>query len=224
MKNIAFCPIDLPFIDIDEDLLSNLIKIHNIGHHDKLWNTLPLLGRVKKQEDFLDATLFEKAWEQRYNKVGTVLYNQNVYDQLKSLFDHIEKLPLIATHAQILSQIADVGKHYDLKNDNGKPGTYIDDHPGLYDNYEPCSYKIILNCFDEPSFYVAEGFGKPNIFVKYPPDTNTFVINEKTYPHGAKKPSKTKFIVSIFGLLDTKHHNNLLQRSTKKYSSYMIKF
>jgi hypothetical protein len=224
MKNIAYCPIDLPLVSIDENLLNCLVTAYNTDHHDNLWKALPLMGRVNNQEDFFDAVKFEEAWERRYEPNGTVLINKTVFKPLKKIFDHIETLPLIATHCQILSQISDVGKHFDLKNQNGKLGTYIDDYPGLNDNNEPCSYKIMLNCLNENSFYVAKDFGCPNIFIKYPPDTNTFVINEKKYPHGAIKPSKSKFIVSIFGLIKSKDHRELVNKSINKYQDYVISF
>lgn len=224
MNNVAFCPIDLPFVSVDESVVSDLIDAHNTGHHDGLWKALPLLGRVRSQAEFSNAAAFEMAWERRYDLDGEVLFNQEILVPLKPILDQIARLPMIATHAQILSQISDVGKHFDLKNDQGRPGTYVDDHPGLNDDNEPGSYKIMLNCLDEKSFYVSCGFGQPNVYVSYPPESNTFVINEKQFPHGATMPSKPKFIVSIFGLIDTAQHKHLLTQSIAKWSNHVIQF
>lgn len=184
---------------------------------------MPLIGRVLGQSDFLNSNQFEKAWEKRYSTTGKVLYNKLVYNELKLLYDHIAQLPLEVTHAQILSQTTDVGKHYDLKhNDDGT--TYIDDYPNINDQLEPAGYKILLNNFDKESFYVAEGFGKKNNYIKLPKDTNTFVINEKTYPHGATMLDTPKYVVSIFGLINKEKHTKLIDTSLLKYPEYSIIF
>jgi len=221
LSNIAYCPLDIPKINIDEKLLTLLVDKHNTGHHDNLWKCLPLMGRVNSQSDFQNSQAFEKAWEIRYDEQGVVLNNELVYDQLKSLFDHISSLPLIVTHAQILSQIADVGKHYDMKHE---AKVFKDDYPEVNKFHEPAGYKILLNNFNVDSFYVAEKFGAKEMYIKLPEDTNTFVINEKTYPHGATKPPTPKFVVSIFGLIKTIEHKELVKQSYKKYSNFAITF
>lgn len=223
MKHVAYCPIDLSPIHIDELLLADLVNKHDTGHHDGLWKCLPLIGRVDSQSDFKSARMFELAWEKRYNAYGLISYNQAVYSDLKPLYDHLEQLPLTITHAQILNQIANVGKHYDLKHDiSGK--VYYQDYPGVNEDLEPAGYKVLLNNFDTDSFYIAEGFGKPNHYIKLPKDTNTFVINENTYPHGATLTKTPKYIVSIFGLINKEKHHQLVQDSLQKYSNYSITF
>lgn len=222
-KKIAYLPIDLPKLIVQEDVILNLLDRYDTGHHDGLWKCLPLIGRVVSQENFLNAREFEKAWERRYLPSGEILYNYYVYKELKSLFDHLKLLPLTITHAQILNQTADVGKHYDLKHDEtGKK--YFDDYPGINDGLEPAGYKVLLNNFDKKSFYVSEAFGKPNHYIQLPEDTNTFVINEKTYPHGATMTITPKYIVSIFGLIDKEKHFHLINKSIVKYSHYAITF
>lgn len=222
-SKLAYCPIDLPLIDIDEVLIRHLVEYYDTGHHDGLWKCLPLIGRVNTQREFEDASAFERAWELRYQQHGVVQYNMNVYSKLKPLFDHLEKLPLKITHAQILNQTADVGKHYDMKHDEtGK--LYYDDYPDANVGMEPAGYKVLLNNFKSDSFYVSEGFGRANHYIRMPDDTNTFVINEKRFPHGATKPDKPKYIVSIFGLIDAAQHFKLIQDSIVKYQDYAITF
>lgn len=221
MKFIAYCPVDVEKIIVDIGIIEQFITKYDTGHHDGLWRCLPLLGRVNSQNDFRNAVAFEHAWEKRYNSNGIVFINELVLPHLQPLIDAIYNLPITPTHAQILNQTADVGKHYDLKHTGN---TYYDDYPGINDDLEPASYKIMLNTWDEQSFYVAKGFGLPNHYIKLPNDTNTFVINEKTYPHGSTKPSTSKYIVSIFGLIDKQRHVELLERSRLKYSKFIISF
>lgn len=219
--NIAYCPLDLPKILIDEQLIHDLVNEYDTGHHDGLWKCLPLLGRVEKQNDFSSASAFEKAWERRYSDSGIVYENISIKSKLLPLFQHIYSLPMTPTHCQILSQIKDVGKHYDMKHE-GK--VFKDDYPEVNKFLQPSSYKILLNNFDVNSFYVAENFKEKNIYIKLPADTNTFVIDEKTYPHGATNTPTLKFIVSIFGLIKPNEHKELVERSYNKYSKFAITF
>lgn len=224
MNRIAYVPIDIPKLLIDPAIIGTLVDRHNVGHHDGLWKALPILGRVDSQIDFTSASKFESAWEKRYNEHGEVLINDLIKHNLADLIDHIYKLPMTPTHAQILSQITDVGKHYDLKNQNGKVGTYYDDTGGINSKNEPAGYKILLNHYNIKSFYVSKNFGESNYYISLPPDTNTFAINECDYPHGATMPDSPKFIVSIFGLINTQQHLKLINQSLVKYHDYAIIF
>lgn len=215
---LAFCPLDLPKVIVDEDLVNHLIDYYNPGHHDGIWETLPLLGRVSSQEDFSNAPEFEKAWEKRYDNAGNILININVYEKLKPIFDQFERLPLTVTHAQILRATKDIPKHHDMKHKNGE---FIDDRPDI--TYEPNGFKIILNHLTEKSFFISNTFDSEKIYFNYPADTNTFVINEKSFPHGSTY-IKNKCIVSIFGLVDKNHMDYLIAKSAEKYKKYVIEF
>lgn len=213
---LAYCPLDLPKFVIDEDLINILIDHYNPGHHDNLWETLPLLGRVNKQEDFLDAAKFEEAWEKRYDAAGDIKRNSLLVDVLKPLYDQFELLPLTVTHAQILRATKDVPKHHDMKHNKGE---FINDLSK--DMYEPNGWKILLNKFDEKSFYVNKNWNSDPDYIRLPQDTNTFVISEQTYPHGSIFV-KDKCVVSIFGLVDKDKADKLIEKSKKKYSEYLI--
>lgn len=219
-SKIAFSPLNIPKIIINEEVLNFLVDKFNTGHHDKIWKAVPLCGRVEKQSDFLIAEKIEEAWEKRYQSEGTVCINEEIYDYITPLYEHLKKLPLTITHAQILNQYRDVPRHYDMKHKNKN---FIDDYPNV--KKEPNGFKILLNCFDIKSFYVCETFKSDPIFIKLPEDSNTFVINEKTFPHGAIKPfQRSKYVVSIFGLVHDNVYTNLLNESIKKYKDYVISF
>lgn len=215
---------DVPRVYVPNTLLDDLFAKHTVGHHSDLWDTLPLLARVKNTMEFRDHEAVERAWEVRYESDGLpVLVNSTVYYPLRNLINHLQNaLPIIPTHAQILRQKRTIGKHYDMKNEDGK--VYHDDYPGVNDDNEPAGYKVQLTNFVEPSFFVAEAFGEPHHHIRIPPDTNTFVINEKTFPHGADMTKAGKYIVSIFGLIDTERHHELIDRSLEKYPDYAITF
>ena len=220
-KNLAYTPIDLPNLLLDEKLLIDIVNLDYTGANGGLWLWLPLIGRVESQECFQNPALFEKSYGLRYRETGEVIINEYAYTKLKPLYDHMQLLPLEITHAQIVSQTADTGQHFDLKKINNE---FFDDYPGVNDCNEPASYRILLNQFDKESFYVAENFGQSNHYIHLPADTNTFAFNEKTYLHGADKLENPKFIVVIFGLIDTVKHLELVKRSKEKYKKYTIEF
>lgn len=221
LKTLAFCPIDLPKLEIDCSLVESLISKFGTDHHEGLWRCLPLMGIVDSQNDFLSALKFEQAWDRRYNSHGKVEINSKLKNPLKSLYQQLSLLPMRPTHCQILNQVKEVGKHFDLKHVENK---FIDDCPGLNDELEPANYKILLNQTNKESFFVSRKFGDKNQFVRLPDSTNTFVVNEKRYPHGAKLLHEPKYIVSIFGILDPKRHLNLVNHSLQKFNNFAISF
>lgn len=213
---IAYCPLNLPKVVVNEDLVNLLVDNYNPGHHDGIWDTLPLLGRVDNQDDFSNAEKFEKAWEKRYDSQGQISTNDLVYDQLKPIFDQFERLPMKVTHAQILRANKDVPKHYDMKHKDGKfiiKGT----------DYEPNGWKILLNKFHDRSFFVCKTLKSDPVYIDVPDSTNTFVINEKDYPHGSKFIAD-KCMVSIFGIVDKVEADNLIIDSSVRYGEYAISF
>jgi len=217
-NRIAYVPIDLPFVKVDLDLVNLVIDNLSPGHHDGIWDTLPLLGRVPNQRAFKDSAEFEVAWEKRYDKDGEVLLNESVYDILKPIFDQFEKLPLYVTHAQILRATRDVPKHHDMKHVKGK---FINDRPDI--TYDPNGFKIMLSHVDTESFFVSETFDSDKVYIKLPSSTNTFAINEKIFPHGSDY-IKDKCVVSIFGLVKENEMDSLLERSENKFKEYVIRF
>lgn len=217
-RNLAYCPLDLPLVEVDYDVLNVLIDNYNTGHHDGIWDALPLAGRVSNQESFKSAEEFELAWERRYDATGKVLFNTSVYEILKPIFDQFERIPVNVTHAQILRANKSVPKHHDMKH---KGGMFIDDRPDI--TYEPNGFKIMLSHINEKSFYVSETFDSKEKYITFPENTNTFVINEKTYPHGSDY-IEDKCIVSIFGKVDKVKMNELIESSITKFKGHIIEF
>lgn len=215
---LAFCPLDLPIVDIDEDLINLLIDHYNPGHHDGIWESLPLLGRVDSQDDFKDSAKFELAWEKRYDTKGIIIKNKEVELLLKNIFDQFEKLPIKVTHAQILRATKDIPKHFDMKHEKG---AFINDLSE--DSFEPNGWKILLNKTNEKSFYVCEFLDSNPTYIRLPSNTNTFVINEKSYSHGSLFIAD-KCVVSVFGLVHKDKANDLIKRSSEKYKDYIINF
>ena len=82
---------------------------------------------------------------------------------------------------------------------------------------------MILNKENTKSFFVKKEWESEPFYISMPEDTNTFVINEQTYPHGSTFVTD-KCVVSIFGLVDEKKANKLIEKSMEKYSTNSIIF
>lgn len=220
-KKIAYLPVDIPRLIVDEAKIKELMESNNTYHRTGWWKSLPLIAKVQDQDDFFNQTKIDQAWHHRYNSIGTILYNKRIFNDLKPLFDHLLKLPLIITHSQILNQIYEVDKHFDMRH-NKK--FFWDDFPGVNDELEPATYKVLLNNFNAKSFYVSKGFYESNNYIVLPEDTSTFLINEKRFPHGATLTENSKYIVTMFGLINKDDHLKLIDQSIKKYKEYVISF
>lgn len=201
-KSIAFLPLDIPKIDFDIDLIeSHYFEKHTLW--PDTWNCLPILGKTKH----FDQKSFHEAWVNR-KEPGDVHVNPAVDKQLAhDILNLLFQMPFECTSAQILNQQEYVIPHKDAIDYSGPMPKQI----------EPQGFKILLNPTLERSFFVAKEEDSRREFVRMPPTTNCFVINENDFYHGAKVPKKQKYLVSCFGDIDPIRHEELITRSLEKY-------
>lgn len=223
--NLAFCPVDLgiPRMDLDFKGITSFFEKYSHLHKNKIWQCLPLLGRVASSDEFLRHEDFEKAWGERYAPKGMVRKNPLLPTAYNDLFHLMSLLPFkLLTHAQILKQVKPVPAHLDFKYEDG---SFIDDTMGFHREMEPCLYKILLNDKLEPrTFFVAPEAQGPKHYVNLPDETNVFCISESTFWHGSDVPSAPKYIVSVFGLIDRSEHAQVLERSLKRFGNEGVFF
>ena len=192
---IAFLPLDIPKFN-----LINIVKKYEFHPHNKwpqAWNCLPVCGKTDKW----DADSFYDAYVNRYEP-GEVKWN---VPELKEI---LEYYPGEVTHAQVLNQKSVIVAHKDT--------------PIVEKQVEPNGFKILMNDKLEKSFFVK--IKAKRHFIDLPETTNCFTINEHEILHGAMMPKSDKYIVSCFGIIDEKRHQELIDRSLEKYGKYGICF
>ena len=192
---IAFLPLDIPKFN-----LINIVKKYEFHPHNKwpqAWNCLPVCGKTDKW----DADSFYDAYVNRYEP-GEVKWNVS---ELKEI---LEYYPGEVTHAQVLNQKSVIVAHKDT--------------PIVKKQVEPNGFKILMNDKLEKSFFVK--IKAKRHFIDLPETTNCFTINEHEILHGAMMPKSDKYIVSCFGNIDEKRHQELIDRSLEKYGKYGICF
>ena len=188
-KRIAYLPLDIPKEDLFFVVQNYKSHPHNIW--PDLWDCLPVCGKT----DYWDADSFYDAYIHRYDSDKPVNWN---VPELKNIIGYF---PGKITHAQILNQKQIVPAHKDV--------------PILKKQVEPAGFKIVLNNHLERSFFVKIN-GKKH-FIKLPETTNCFAINESEVTHGSMMPTTAKYVVSCFGEIDEKLHEDLISRSLAKY-------
>lgn len=226
-ENLAYVPLDIPSIDFSTSTFDNLFAKHGLSHHPypHIWDAFCVCGRVNDWDDPIDT---DRAWNERYVLEGDVPFNPHLPDNLRSdLKFLLDSLPYKKyTFAQILSQKITVAPHQDgLYNPTEKVKDAVYKGPGGFNNEpEPAGLKVMLTHRDSRCFYLSQKAGSPRSFIKLPPSTNCFAINERTFFHGAKYLGEPKYILSTFGIIDVDKHREMISRSLEKYDEYAIRF
>lgn len=224
-SNLSYVPLDIPRIDFDFNELNSLVQTYGKTHqpYPELWHAFAVCGRMTNFDDPWDC---DNCWNNRYDRDPNVRFNPHIPQHMVTLFKKIlDALPYEQyTFAQILSQKKNIPPHQDGLYDVTKPvrdavyGGAVD----FNGEPEPAGLKVMLSHRNAKSFYVMKTPGSPRQFIELPDDTNSFAINERKFWHGARYLGEPKYILSTFGIIDRKKHEDLVNRSLEKYSDYAI--
>jgi len=227
---LAFVPLDLPYFDIDIATIKDIYNRSGFDHYPyhNLWKAVTVYADT---DDFTDPQKSNYCWENRYDKTAVPTFNNNLTkDEInffKNIIDHLpfEKCVI----SQILNQVKSIPLHqdglYDGRSDDLK-GELQKGATGFNDEIEPAGLKVLLSysAQSHKNFYLSETLTSKKRFINLPTNVNAFAINERTFFHGAKYIKSDKFILSSFGVIDKKRHEDLILRSYKKYKDYAIEF
>ena len=224
--NLAYLPLDLPKIKMSYSDLVKLFKEQSQPHYpySNLWSSVTVTGDIK---NFQDPEECYAAWSNRYSMTKksikiNPLISANI---LQLLLKKTEALPYkVCVFSQILSQQADIPPHRDglYKNINSLKKALKENPSDFKKQPEPAGLKIMLSHTSVKSLYVCKTVKSHRQFVKLPQTTMSFALNERTFFHGAKAPKKQKFILSTFGIIDKNKHQNLIERSFRRYNENAI--
>ena len=227
---LAFVPLDLPYFDIEISTIQDIFRRSGFDHYPyhNLWRAVTVYADT---DDFIDPHKSNYCWENRYDKTATPVFNNYLKtDEINFFKNIIEQLPFEkCVISQILNQVKSIPSHQDGSYDgtaDDLKGELQKGAVGFNDEIEPAGLKVLLSYSDQSNknFYLSETLTSKKRFVHLPSNVNTFAINERTFFHGAKYIRSDKFILSSFGTIDKKRHEELILRSYKKYKDYVIEF
>lgn len=226
--NLAYLPLDLPKIKVPYLDLVKLFNDQGQPHYPypSLWHSVTVTGNIK---NFQDPVQCDTAWNNRYSRTKkSIKINPFISSTiLQLLLKQIEALPYeVCVFSQILSQQADIPPHKDgpYKNKNCLKMALKENPLDFSKQPEPAGLKVMLSHTSVKSLYVCETVKSRRQFVKLPQTTTSFALNERTFFHGAKAPKKQKFILSTFGIIDKNKHQNLIEKSLRRYREKAIRF
>ncbi len=212
--NIAYVPLDLPKVEFPYLELNHFFQHHKLDSYPVIgvWDTFCVKGNV---EDWYSPESTGRAFERKYEPVDTP-YHPALPDWLRGMFNEaLNSLPYkYCSFAQLLSNKMYVTPHRD--ND--------DNVYGYGTEPEPSGMKVFCSHTDKRTLFMMKDEESRRDFVRLPSDTNTGAINDKKYLHGARYLGEPKFILSVFGTIDTDKHKQLIDRSILKYKDYIIEY
>lgn len=205
IKDLIYLPLDIPKLNLDRDKVLKYFDERKTIHQN-IWKWVVIKS-------------FNGEIDKNFTELFLFLEN---YLRMLPFVDFKNKL-----HIDIREQIVTVKPHHDPVTK-----TYSDD------TYGPAAYKnmIIRDCLE--TFYVLPSSTNPDVvhydhrpkeklnpvFPKLPDDTDWFAVNNYGGCHGSFLAPKhlRKIIMFFSGPIDYKKHMELLEKSTKKYSEYLI--
>jgi len=228
--SIAFLPLDTGRFLIDKKYYTDMLKYDTLGQNTNeryIWkrNDVVLYGFGTDERYFFDVEYTRENFKNRYNYknkndyIINPVFDTKLHEQVNKLLKWIDNnVPIIPTHVTLVNSLSSVPPHRDAPLKQTE--VY---NKGL----EPSNVKILLNVEDyDDSLYFTDD--NKTIFLKstnIPNDTNCFGWSENFYKHGAIKNVNTnRFLINIFGILNSNEYQKLLHRSIVKYKDKMIKW
>jgi len=131
-------------------------------------------------------------------------------------FEWLQHLPVKEwVYASVQYQLKAIGPHIDMR----MPNDNLDFYRNVHRN-EPCGYRIVLNGSHNDVMYLVDDYGNKT-YTKLPEDTNTYVINYTQGIHGTEF-DEGRCVLLPACLVDDEKHKQIIERSVKKYSEYII--
>lgn len=206
---IAYVPLDLPKVNITQEEIKSL-PFADYHPWNDMWSQFVVKGRVDKWDNIES---HQEGFSNRFND-GDATFNPYLGDLREKFELALSYLPYKeCTYAQILSQKKSIVPHWDHYGEETIPN-----------EPEPAGLKIMLTHQDARSFFVMKDANSKRDFIKIPPDTNSFAINERSVLHGARYIGKPKYVISTFGIIDKNKHAELIERSREKYKDWIIEY
>lgn len=208
-KDIVYTPIDMPYLDINLDLINSFWKdpAFHKANQDVTYGCKFGAGLV----------LFLVK-----NKFTQPEANSPWFDWVEKEIPHvkefIEQLPFKSIRqCSFVQPPKATVPHYD------EPINML---PYLQAG-APSQYRIRWSNVTTPEdevFFLTKDSSATKVYPMLPPETNTFVYDGSVWEHGADQGFKNtdRMQIIISGVVDNEKHHALLDKSIEKYNDYVI--
>lgn len=202
MNKLLYTPIIISTPDINSNLINEEFNKKCSLHYTNLWNFWTIRHKPYKS--------YTERWENRYVEDSLKpIWDEDFKNKFPECIDFLKKLPFEElTHINLLKQVKDIPLHIDFhKNENITKNEFC--------------YKWLIVPGNKNSFFIES---KQNIytFINPPENYKCFCIQESYIKHGAIKRDDEKIIMSIFGKLNIKEHDNIIKLSMEKFHDTCI--
>lgn len=209
---VIYTPIDIEFEIPDEQEIISWFHDHKItdqnyweyaeGRHE--WCYVALREEPKSWRTY-DAWLSWSKERQPIKNAG-LFFHPGFEEKFPGLAKCVRELPFdqIGTSGFIM-QIGTIPPHQDTN----------------YDMQEPRRYIIYVTDPKYNTFYLKHNDQK--IFPTIDPKYRCFAFNNSDIQHGADPTARTKILLSTVGIMNSKKHQELLDRSILKFKDKVIR-
>ena len=209
-----FLPLDLPLFEYKDQVLSKFAGDLEFGY----WHEEELTERNKDES-------FEK--EMNFTKDAKVKYPELLeYIRTNWPFEYFVYVKLIRANKTVQPHVD--GNYVNYKGPVGNYNTITESYLTHQLKTEPCGYRMIINgnrsslylCDDYDPTYKNKDWGLlEKQYCKIPDDTDCFVLQTNNNPHGVDyiENDNDRLLLFAIGKLNIIEHNNLLNKSRKKY-------
>ncbi len=207
--SLAYLPIDIPMPILNEKKLLDWFENHKLLDTD-YWeyqsnrHTWALVSTCNQPSNWrrFDPVMWENRRVESDN--SGILFHPGFEEAFPEIANCIRALPFKQlTVSGMLYQMGEIPTHQDT----------IDPH----DPTEPRRYTIYLTDPKYNTFYVSKTEDSEKILVNIDPEYSCFVFNNTDVWHGAFKNDRPKIILTTAGIIDNEKHNELLEKSLKKF-------
>lgn len=213
MKKLIYLPIDIDVEWPDEAVLVDWFHRHKLSDTD-YWeytsrrHTWAMISTCKEPTDWrrYDGDMWKNRREEGDNQ--GVLLHPGFKEAFPTIADCIKQLPFKQlTVSGMLYQMGEIPPHRDAHD--------------VREPTEPRRYTIYLTDPKYNTFYFSKDeSAEHKIYPKLV--TPCFAFNNTDVYHGAVATNRPKIILTAAGIIDNDRHEQLLERSLKKYKDYAL--
>jgi len=188
-------------------------------HHKLLWCPIDL-----PKCPVIPSLIMEKNWhfwnfckitESQQSPYEKSFVKDNIKKTYPELHDWFSLFPYKSIrNIKLNEQVKEVKPHIDFTKPELDPFLYKNNQ----DN-EPCGYRVLLKGSRKNALYVMKGNEK--VYCNMPEETDVYVLGHTSTTHGVlEDDNRLTFFIHLE--IDEDRHDEILQRSLKKYKEYAI--